>query len=1314
MGSAAVLGVLVRAKGIGAVNSQLSGLNANMAKTGASAGRASSATSTLGRAASGAAGGLRTASGAATQAAGGNRSLAGAAGQAATAMRGAAGASTAQASASRAGAAAATQQATAMRGAAGSSAAMGGAAGAAAGGLKRVGLAAGITGAASLLMGVKFDESMQKIVSLVGVSQKQVDAWKKELLTLGPQVGKSPRELADALFFVTSAGIEGAEAIDVLTISAKASAAGLGETKVVADAVTSAMNAYGSDVITAGQATDVLTVAVREGKLEASALAPAIGTVVPLASAMGVEFHEVAGAMAAMSRTGTDAANAATQTRAILAGLVKPAKGASDTMKALGTSADEVRKSIRERGLLVTLQDLMERTDGNQATMAKLFPNVRALSGVLDLLGGNAEGNVAVFDAVSKSAGATDKAFQDTRSAGFYLKQVLALLEATVIRVGGAVSKLVVFFAENREAVTALLAVIAAVGTAWVVYKLQLAAAVIGTKLATVATLGFAGAMRALGAAMLANPAMLIAAAIAVLVAGLVVAYRESETFRAIVTGAWEAIKKVVAAAVAFIVPVVTTAWNAIKTVTSVVWGAIKTVITVVWQAITAVITVQLAVIRAVITTAWTVIKAVTTTVWGAIEKVITAAWAGIKVVTTASTGAIKSIITASWNAIKKVTTVVWGAIAKLLSMTWDKISGTIKTALRLLVALITMDWNTIGSITRKAWTAIREFLRSIWNSIKTLVTAALSALKSAITSTWGAIKSVTSTAWAGIRTAIMNPVRSASEWVIAKVAWLADRLQAGFRSIWGIATDFAGGLRDRITNGFKGAVNAVGKFVGKIIDVVNKIPGIPDIKFKFTPLAQGGQFSAAGAAGAVPEQVQALARGGMVNRPTVLVGEEGPAHPEFVIPTNPAYRGRATELMASAAQKMGMEGFARGGVLGNADTFASVAKKMGAGAKSTLALFMAGVVESGMRNLTYGDRDSRGILQIRDGTARGMGINNMSVAQSAAAFLGRGFWNKGSAMSLSKSGMTAGQVAQNTQGSAFPARYDQERGRALGYLKSAKGDKKGLGDLLKGAMGAVGDVASALNPMDFISKLPGVGDLPGWIQGLGKHAISGVTGWIRDKVASIIPSGGGGDMGDAPGGLGHLVRVARNMFGLQVTSGYRPGDPGMHGKNRARDVSNSTGPTPQMMGFAKHLAANYGSRLKELIYTPWGKSIKNGKVTPPYAQAAHYNHVHFAMKEGGVLGGRVDEALTDATLARQAMTHRSAVMPFVGSYATGGTVPRDGMALVHKGERVTPPGRSDGPMVHIENYNVTDAAHDEERLARKVGFRMRALGAID
>ena len=70
------------------------------------------------------------------------------------------------------------------------------------------------------------------------------------------------------------------------------------------------MNAYKDMNLTATDATDVLTAAVREGKLEASALAGSMGNVLPTASAaLGVSFNDVGAAMAAMSRTGTDAAS---------------------------------------------------------------------------------------------------------------------------------------------------------------------------------------------------------------------------------------------------------------------------------------------------------------------------------------------------------------------------------------------------------------------------------------------------------------------------------------------------------------------------------------------------------------------------------------------------------------------------------------------------------------------------------------------------------------------------------------------------------------------------------------------------------------------------------------------------------------------------------------------------------------------------------------------------------------------------------------------------------------------------------------------
>ena len=113
-------------------------------------------------------------------------------------------------------------------------------------------------------------------------------------------------------------------------------------------------------------------------------------------------------------------------------------------------------------------------------------------------------------------------------------------------------------------------------------------------------------------------------------------------------------------------------------------------------------------------------------------------------------------------------------------------------------------------------------------------------------------------------------------------------------------------------------------------------------------------------------------------------------------------------------------------------------------------------------------------------------------------------------------------------------------------------------------------------------------------------------------------PSFGGLGGGSVGGGVDAFTPLAQQM-GLTMTSGYRPGDPGWHGANRARDFSNGTGPTPQMLQFAQMLASRYGSNLKELIYTPLGFSIKNGQKVAPYAQGSHYNHVHVAYNQGNI-----------------------------------------------------------------------------------------------
>jgi TP901 family phage tail tape measure protein len=379
-------------------------------------------------------------------------------------------------------------------------------------------------------MAFDFDKSMTSITALVGVGADEVAKMGDTAKKMALDTGKSANEAAEALFFITSAGLRGSDAMNVLNASLKASAVGLGETKTIADLSTSALNAYGSENLTATEATDILTAAVREGKLEASALAGSMGGVIPIASNMGVSFNEVAASMAAMSRTGTNAAEGATQLNAILMSLQKPAEQSEQILGTLGLSFKGLEKSVSQDGLLNTLISLKESLKGTSVTMTDLFPNTRALKGVLDLTGAGAEANRQIFDALNNTMGATDEAFKKTaESASFKMTKALNQMKSSLIEVGTvilvalvpAVQKIGSFLTRMSDkfkslsptmqsAIVGFLGVVAIAGPLIVVFgKLAVGISALAPLMPLLAT-GF----RLLTAAMMANPILAVAAAI--------------------------------------------------------------------------------------------------------------------------------------------------------------------------------------------------------------------------------------------------------------------------------------------------------------------------------------------------------------------------------------------------------------------------------------------------------------------------------------------------------------------------------------------------------------------------------------------------------------------------------------------------------------------------------------------------------------------------------------------------------------------------------------------------------------------------------
>jgi hypothetical protein len=97
-------------------------------------------------------------------------------------------------------------------------------------------------------------------------------------------------------------------------------------------------------------------------------------------------------------------------------------------------------------------------------------------------------------------------------------------------------------------------------------------------------------------------------------------------------------------------------------------------------------------------------------------------------------------------------------------------------------------------------------------------------------------------------------------------------------------------------------------------------------------------------------------------------------------------------------------------------------------------ALFEAGITESSLRNLNYGDRDSLGSLQQRPSS----GYTHARQPYLAALDFLR------QAHQANTQGGSAGQLAQRVQRSAFPGRYDQHSAEAARFLAGTQLASKG------------------------------------------------------------------------------------------------------------------------------------------------------------------------------------------------------------------------------------------------------------------------------
>jgi len=387
-------------------------------------------------------------------------------------------------------------------------------------------------GGAAVKMASDFELEMSRIQGLVGATGDEVAAMSEDVLALAGETAQAPKELAQAMFSIQSAGIKGAAATSTLEIAAKAAAGGLGKTQDVALAAASAMNAYGQENLSAIEATDILTATVREGNLSAAELSKSIGQIIPAAAAASVGLDEVGAAVALVTRQGSSASEAVTAVNQAIMSLNAPARVASSRLKEAGMSAEDLRRTLAEDGLVAALRMVEVAADGDASAMRSMLGSQEALKAALVLLNGDATETARVFESVGDAAGSAQAAFDVAAETGaFKMQQAFTELKVAAIEIGAVlvpvvariaewIAKLVGWFSELDGTIQAVVVVFGAVAAA--IGPILMMVGPIASGLSAIAAAGglAAVAMKALSVAMMAIPWVAAAAA----VVGLVVA----------------------------------------------------------------------------------------------------------------------------------------------------------------------------------------------------------------------------------------------------------------------------------------------------------------------------------------------------------------------------------------------------------------------------------------------------------------------------------------------------------------------------------------------------------------------------------------------------------------------------------------------------------------------------------------------------------------------------------------------------------------------------------------------------------------------
>ena len=312
--------------------------------------------------------------------------------------------------------------------------------------------AVGAFAASSVAEFASFQSDMNQVFSLMPqASEAATSAMSDDVRDFSDDMGILTSETVPALYEALSAGVPADNVFEFLETAQQAAVGGATDLQTAVTGISSVVNAYGEEVISAAEASDAMFTAVVAGTTTFEELSRNLADVTPLSAALGVSFGDISAALATMTVQGTRTTVATTQLRALLVELSDSSTIAAQAFEDIsGSSFQEfIAQGNNVADALVIMQ---QAADEAGVPIQEMFGSVEAGIGALSLSGSNLDAFNQNIVAVGQSAGSTQAAYEQMdQGAGRAIERLQVAWHNLKLEVGEGLAPLVEDLATKLE-----------------------------------------------------------------------------------------------------------------------------------------------------------------------------------------------------------------------------------------------------------------------------------------------------------------------------------------------------------------------------------------------------------------------------------------------------------------------------------------------------------------------------------------------------------------------------------------------------------------------------------------------------------------------------------------------------------------------------------------------------------------------------------------------------------------------------------------------------------------------------------------------